>query len=81
MASLSFSPPRKTGTGDWAVPEGSEKKALGGWAVLAKAGLKEPEVGAVEDPGSAGGGGKRRAGEGTERLEGGREEGGREANI
>lgn len=40
--------------------------------------LKEPEVGAVEDPGSAGGGGERRAGEGTERLERGREEGGKE---
>lgn len=34
-------------------------------------------MGAVEDPGSAGGGGERRAGEGTERLERGRE-GGRE---
>ena len=35
-------------------------------------------MGAVEDPGSAGGGGERRAGEGTERLERGREEGGKE---
>ena len=34
-------------------------------------------MGAVEDPGSAGGGGERRAGEGTERLERGREEGGK----
>lgn len=81
VASLRFSPPRKTGAGDWAVPEGPEKKAPGGWAVLGKAGLKEPEVGAVEDPGSAGGGGERRAGEGTERLERGREEGGSEANA
>lgn len=36
-------------------------------------------MGAVEDPGSAGGGGERRAGEGTERLERGREEGGKES--
>ena len=35
-------------------------------------------MGAVEDPGSAGGSGERRAGEGTERLERGREEGGKE---
>lgn len=35
-------------------------------------------MGAVEDPGSAGGGGEQRAGEGTERLERGREEGGKE---
>ena len=35
-------------------------------------------MGAVEDPGSAGGGGELRAGEGTERLERGREEGGKE---
>lgn len=35
-------------------------------------------MGAVEDPGSAGGGGERRAGEGTERLKRGREEGGKE---
>lgn len=35
-------------------------------------------MGAVEDPGSAGGGGERRVGEGTERLQRGREEGGKE---
>lgn len=34
-------------------------------------------MGAVEDPGSAGGGGKQCAGEGTERLQKGREEGGK----
>lgn len=35
-------------------------------------------MGAVEDPGSAGGGGEQRAGEGTEQPEKGREEGGKE---
>ncbi|XP_064151926.1 proline-rich protein 14 isoform X7 [Loxodonta africana] len=50
-ASLRFSPPRKTGTGDWAVPCGSEKKALGGWAGLGKVGFK-----------GAGGGSRRRPG-------------------
>lgn len=35
-------------------------------------------MGAFEDRGSAGGGGERRVGEGTERLERGREEGGKE---
>ncbi|XP_055418591.1 proline-rich protein 14 isoform X1 [Bubalus kerabau] len=58
-ASVSFSPPRKTRTGDWAVPKGSEKKALGGWAVLGKASFK-----------GAGGGSRRRPGiRGRRRLE------------
>lgn len=35
--------------------------------------LKEPEVGAAEDPGSTGGGGEQRLGEGKEWLERGRE--------
>ncbi|XP_042827162.1 proline-rich protein 14 isoform X2 [Panthera tigris] len=59
VASLSFSPPRKTGIGDWAAPEGSEKKALGGWTVLGKAGFK-----------GAGGGSRRRPGiRGRRRLQ------------
>lgn len=59
---------------------GSEKKARGGWAVPGRLVLKEPQVAAVEERGPAGGGGERRAGEGGERLERGREEGGKETS-
>ncbi|KAM5227353.1 LOW QUALITY PROTEIN: proline-rich protein 14 [Ctenodactylus gundi] len=40
-ASRCFSPPRKTGPGDWAVPA-CEKKALGGWAA--------PQPGIPQEP-------------------------------
>ncbi|XP_061257671.1 proline-rich protein 14 isoform X1 [Bos javanicus] len=53
-ASVSFSPPRKTRTGDWAVPKGSEKKALGGWAVLGKTSFKGAGGGSRRRPGICG---------------------------
>ncbi|KAB0352202.1 hypothetical protein FD754_017059 [Muntiacus muntjak] len=63
-ASFSFSPPRKTGTGDWAVPRGSEKKAFGGWAVLGKASFKGAGGGSRRRPGICG----RRRTPGRQRL-------------
>ncbi|XP_036916937.1 proline-rich protein 14 isoform X3 [Sturnira hondurensis] len=58
VASLIFSPPRKTRTGDWALSGGSEKKAFRGWAVQGKADFKgaaggsrrRPEIGGRRRP-------------------------------
>lgn len=57
VASPSFSPPRKTRAGDWAPPEAPRRRRSAIGQDRARLVLKEPQVGAVEDPGSAGGGG------------------------
>ncbi|XP_035877202.1 proline-rich protein 14 isoform X5 [Phyllostomus discolor] len=47
---LFFSPHRKTRTGDWALPGGSEKKAFRGWAVQDKADFKGAAGGSRRRP-------------------------------